>query len=124
MEEIDMSSLDWGCLCGHEGILKAGGQQSPHHCMASRCGSPVDPWRWSRGQAGTGSAVERPGHCYRQGPVKVPDGDAGESWITHHCTGELGSVGPSSRPGEPTSDHLPRGTAKSFNGSLPFPCSI
>lgn len=28
VEEIDMGSLDWGILRGHEGILKAGGQQS------------------------------------------------------------------------------------------------
>lgn len=83
--------------------------------MASRCEFPVDPWRWGRGQAGTGSAVEGPGHCDCQGPLKVPGRDSGESWIIHHCIREPGSGGPPNRPGEPTFD-LPRGIAKSLNG--------
>lgn len=70
VEEIAMSSLDWGDLLGHEGILKAGGH--PH--MASRCESPVDSWRsGGRGQAGRGSTVEGAWtlRMPRSGPVRV-----------------------------------------------------
>lgn len=69
-EEIDTSSL----YCGHEGILKAGGQQPPHHCMVSRCDDCCGPMEMEQGAGWKGV------FCGRAWALRLPGSSESSRW--------------------------------------------